>query len=114
MTRMTTKAVPILMSTFEQADYWVDRHGNQHALASMTHSYLENVLSFLRARPEEFHSAALLAEHSGLFLSGFDEIEAQGWVPKVQSMTAPEWLEQTPLIQAITALLDGTEKKETR
>lgn len=111
---MTTQAVPILMSTFEQAEYWIDRHGNQYALTSMTQGYLENVLAFLRARPEEFHGAALLAEHSELFLAGFDDIEAQGWVPTVQSMTATEWLEQTPLIQAITALLSDTETKEKR
>ena len=43
---MNDNAVPILLGTFRQAEYWVDRNGTGHALVDMRRDYLENVLWF--------------------------------------------------------------------
>ncbi|WP_354214816.1 hypothetical protein [Arthrobacter sp. UYCo732] len=111
---MNDEATPIVLSTFKQADYWVDRKGNRHALRDMSRGYLENVLWFLRDRPEDFYVMAVFEEDTRLFLAGFDPNYDQP-VRTLESKTPAEWLEQTPLLQAINTILDGTtEEKDKR
>lgn len=113
MAGMKDEATPIVLSTFLQADYWVDRNGRRHALPDMSRGYLENVLSFLQGRPEDFYLMAVCDEDTRLFLAGFDPNYDQPIVT-LESTTPDEWLEQAPLVQAIKSLLDDTKKKEAR
>jgi hypothetical protein len=105
---MEEQPVPLNLDTFSQAEYWVDRHGNRHALTDMTEGYLANVRSFLDlhcAGLYELHvrrheDLALLAE-----LSGWDPVRGTT-LPRSQA-AAEEWLENTPLVKAVNALLNG-------
>lgn len=104
----------IHLATLDQGEYWVDREGSQHDLKEMTPRHLENVRSHLRRMAANLYRVECSRRSAQLFIGGFHpedftEIE----FPHTES--AEEWLDNTPLIRAITDLLDAIEdqpKKE--
>ena len=106
---MNENAGVIRLDTLDQSDYWVDRHGNQHALSSMTQGYLENTRAHLQRRALTLYSLELRRQEDQLFiaeLTGWDTGRDPQVLPR-DVAAAEEWLENTPLVKAITALLDG-------
>jgi hypothetical protein len=90
-----------------ETEMWADKHGNVHKLTDMTEGYLRHVLSFLEERAE------------ALFAAAIDEATAQQAVAVFEPWRYPDpdghrllqfesayaWLESTPLVRAIRALL---------
>lgn len=110
MSSMSENAGSISLSTLDQAAFWVDRHGAQHNLADMTQSYLENTRAHLQKMAAALYSLEIQRQEMQLLLA-----ELYGWDsgrdPQALSRSqaaAEEWLENTPLVRAITALLEGT------
>lgn len=109
MSGMNENAGVIRLDTLGQSDYWVDRHGNEHALTDMTRGYLENTRAHLQRRATALYSLELTRQEDELFLaelSGWDNGRDPSILPRDQA-SAEEWLNNTPLVKAITALLDG-------
>lgn len=108
----------ISLETLAQSDYWVDRYGNEHELTSMTRGYLVNTREHLRRMAATMYSLELRRQEHELFiaeLTGWDSGRDPQVMPRGQE-AAEAWMENTPLIKAITALLDGTApttKKDT-
>lgn len=110
MGSMNENAGSISLSTLDQDVFWIDRYGTQHALASMTQSYLENTRTHLQKMGAALYSLELRRQEELLFvaeLSGWDSGRDPQVLPGGQA-AAEEWLENTSLVNAITALLDGT------
>lgn len=106
---MNENAGVIRLDTLGQSDYWVDRYGNQHALTDMTQDYLGNVLGHLRKMATSLYSLELRRQEDALFiaeLTGWDNGRDASTLPR-DPAAASEWLENTPLVKAITALLNG-------
>jgi len=109
MSGMNETSGMISLDTLDQSDYWVDRYGAQHALPSMTQSYLENTRAHLIKMARTLYSLELRRQEDLLFIA-----ELTGWDngrdPQIQARdtaAAEEWLNSTPLVKAITTLLDG-------
>jgi hypothetical protein len=104
---MNENAGVIRLDTLNQSDYWVDRHGNQHALTDMTQGYLSNVLGHLRDGAERLYELEIRRRETQIFLA-----ELTGWdngrdasVPPRGQEAASEWLENTPLVTTLRTLL---------
>jgi hypothetical protein len=113
MSPMNENAGTISLDTLKQADHWVDRYGNRHALADMTQGYLENTLAHLRRMGPALYSLELARRDREILLA-----EMTGWENGVDVSVAPrgeaaasEWLEGTPLVNAIRSLLGDTGPK---
>lgn len=90
-----------------EAETWTDRHGNTHRLADMTEGYLRHVLSFLEDRAEVFFDAEFdeaLAQQAVAFFEPWRYPEPAG-LRLLEFGSAHAWLESTPLVRAIHALL---------
>lgn len=109
MVSMEENSGVIRLDTLDQTEHWVDRHGNQHALADMTQGYLENTRAHLQKMALSLYSLEIRRQENELFLaelSGWDNGRDPSILPRDQA-SAEEWLENTPLVKAITVLLDG-------
>jgi hypothetical protein len=107
MSSMNENSGVIRLDTLDQTDYWVDQHGNQHALTDMTQGYLENVLGHLRGGAVGLYSLELIRQEDLLLiaeLTGWDSGRDPSVLPR-DPAAAKHWLENTPLVKAITALL---------
>lgn len=98
----------IHLATLDQAEYWVDRYGAQHPLEAMTQSYLENVRGHLQKMASNLYVLELRRCSDLLFIAGFDPEKNLEALESFSHDSAEEWLNNTPLVKAITALLDGT------
>lgn len=110
MPGMNENAEVIRLDTLDQSDYWVDRHGNQYALADMTQGYLSNVLGHLRDRASRLYELEIQRHDNQMFLA-----ELNGWDPERTAPSLPRdlssaqaWLEGTPIVTAIRTLLGDT------
>lgn len=110
MTSMNENAGVIRLDTLGQSGYWVDRHGNQHALTDMTQSYLASVLSFLRARAGRLYQLEINRQEFALIAAVTD-----GWdngvdaiAPRQGPEAAADWLENTPLVTTLRTMLGET------
>jgi hypothetical protein len=104
---MNENAGVIRLDTLDQSDYWVDRHGNQHALMDMTQGYLSNVLGHLRDGAAQLYELEIRRRETQVFLA-----ELTGWdsgrdisLPPRGQEAASEWLETTPLVQTLRTML---------
>jgi hypothetical protein len=95
------------LSTLSQSDYWVDRHGNERPLTEMPADYLSSVLGFLRARTARLYQLEITRQEMSPIAAVTD-----GWdngvdaiAPHQSPEAAAAWLENTPLVLAIRALL---------
>ncbi|HEX9229244.1 MAG TPA: hypothetical protein VF885_21795 [Arthrobacter sp.] len=107
---MNENAGSISLSTLDQDVFWIDRHGVQHGLADMTHGYLENTRGHLRRMATALYSLELRRQEDVLFvaeLTGWDNGRDAAVLPR-DAASAEAWLNNTPLVSAITALLDST------
>ncbi len=94
---------------FEQSTWWVDREGNEHRLLEMEDDYLLNVINHLIAHREQFMKVArqrALVQRCGDLLLGYGEDHrAAGELgtdeDSLWSVSALEWLFQTPLMTAL-------------
>lgn len=110
MSGMNENAGSIRLDTLDQADYWVDRHGNQHSLTDMTHGHLENVLEHLRGDAARLYQMELQRQEDLLLIA-----EIEGWSNGVDASVlvrgqaaAEEWMETTPIVEAIRTMLGET------
>jgi hypothetical protein len=109
MSAMTENSDVISTAFLRETVIWVDRHGNEHQLKDMTAGYLRHVLSFLRSIEDT------------LFAAEKEEINGQELIAVFEPWRYPDghrsgdypdartWLNDTPLVKAVTALLDGTD-----
>jgi hypothetical protein len=104
---MNENAGVIRLDTLAQSDYWLDRHGNQHALTDMTQGYLENVLGYLRDGAARLYELELNRQEELLLIA-----EIEGWSNGVDASilargqaAAEEWVESTPLVTTLRAML---------
>lgn len=94
---------------FEQSTWWVDREGNEHLLTEMEDEYLRNVVIHLVTHREQFMQVArqrALVQRCGDLLLGYvEDHRAAGEMGPDQdslwSVSALEWLCQTPLMTAL-------------
>jgi hypothetical protein len=117
MSGMDENAGSISLSTLEQDTFWVGRHGVRHNLTDMPRGYLENTRSHLLWMASSLYSLELRNSLYSLELRKQDATqfiaELSGWdngrdvrvLPRGQA-AAEAWMESTPLVKAITALLD--------
>lgn len=110
MLPMTHEPGTLNLSTLSQSDYWVDRHGNEHALTDMTASYLASVLGFLRQRAVRLYQMECNRQEMSLIAA-----VTEGWdngvdaiAPRQSPEAAADWLENTSLVRAIRTLLGET------
>lgn len=110
MTSMNENAGSISLSTLDQDVFWIDRYGVQHGLESMTQSYLENTRAHLQKMAAALYSLELRRQEDLLFvaeLTGWDNGRDAAVLPR-DTASAEAWLNNTPLVNAITAQLDST------
>lgn len=107
MSPMNETAGTISLDTLKQTAYWVDRYGNRHDLTDMTQDYLANTLAHLRRMGQSLYTLELARRDREVLLA-----EMTGWQNGVDVSVAPrgevaasEWLEGTPLVTAVLALL---------
>lgn len=100
------------LRVFDQDTYWVDRHGAPHLLTDMPLDYLANVLDFLLTYREAYfhlsiHRAAVQSLGDYLLYDepNGDVLAAQLGMPTWDDLTAEAWLEGTPLMRRLRALL---------
>jgi hypothetical protein len=99
------------LRVFDQDRYWVDRHGVAHEIIDMEQDYVQNVVTMLESRVEEFHAATVqrwIAQSVGDALLGKlnGEIIALGLgVGSVAGVEPATWLESTPLVRALRVRL---------
>jgi hypothetical protein len=108
MSGMDENAGSISLSTLEQDTFWVGRHGVRHNLTDMPRGYLENTRSHLLWMASSLYSLELRKQDATQFiaeLSGWDNGRDVRVLPRGQA-AAEAWMESTPLVKAITALLD--------
>jgi hypothetical protein len=110
MASMNENAGVIRLDTLDQSDYWVDRHGNQHALTDMTQGYLENVLGHLRDGAARLYQMELSRQEALLLIA-----EIEGWsngmdasILNRDQAAAEAWLENTRLVTALRTMLGET------
>lgn len=96
------------LRVFDQDTWWVDRHGVGHRLVEMTTEYRVNVLMHLSENACYFHGGAML--RLALQISGDDLLGRQPFIPPhaigATHLTPEAWLEATPLVTRLRALLD--------
>jgi hypothetical protein len=86
---------------------WTDKYGNQHKLTDMTEGYLRHVLSFLEDKAEAFFAAEIdeaTAQQAVAVFEPWRYPDPDGH-RLLQFESAHAWLESTPLVRAIRALL---------
>jgi hypothetical protein len=86
----------------------VDRHGNEHQLKDMTVSYLRHVLSFLQGIEGTLFAAEKEDINGQELVAVFEPWRYPDGHRSVDYPSARDWLNDTPLVKAVTALLDGT------
>lgn len=98
------------LRVFDQATYWVDRHGAPHLLEAMTDLYRRNVITFLEANAEHFHADSIRRELLQIFgdaMLGGHAGAARALTdagPALTARIATEWLEGTPLMRRLRQL----------
>lgn len=92
-----SQGTEIVASTYQQDQYWIDGGGTKRQLDDMTQDHLSNVLSYSMDRAEYLY--ALDKGERSVLGRGVDDA-GFGYFAE-----AYDWLESTPLIQAIKAKL---------
>jgi hypothetical protein len=97
----TVTAAPYL----HQTKVWTDVHGNTHRLEDMSANYLRNVRSYLEHKADELYEAENDEIVRQQLVEAFEPWRHPQGVPPLAFATAQEWLQNTPLVKAITELL---------
>ena len=96
---------------FEQEVYWVDYLGNEHLIAEMDKSYVENVLRYLNEGVDIFYLGAVERYIANKLTDSLlervnrDDIVEQFNIPSIAMLKPIEWLESTPLYRKLQASL---------
>jgi hypothetical protein len=90
---------------FQQHQVWVDVHGNEHEIESMSLDYVENVIRFCHRRA---FSIYVLVSRSGDDEELFDEESEELAFSTAVDLHA--WLEQTPLMRALRRRIERPAK----
>ena len=96
---------------FEQEVYWVDYFGNEHLIAEMDKSYVENVLRYLNEGVDIFYLGAVERYIANKLTDSLlervnrDDMVEQFNIPSIAMLKPIEWLESTPLYRKLQASL---------
>jgi membrane protease subunit (stomatin/prohibitin family) len=96
---------------FEQEVYWVDYLGNEHLIAEMEKSYIENVLKYLKEGVDIFYLGAVERYIANKLTDSLlervnrDDIVEQFNIPSINMLEPIAWLESTPLYRKLQYLL---------
>ena len=96
-----------------EPEKWTDRHGNVHRLTDMTEGYLRHVMSFLEERAETYFQTEIEEVARQHAVAVFEPWRCPDAGRPLDFESAHAWLESTPLVRAIHALL-GTGRQATR
>jgi hypothetical protein len=97
---------------FRQHQVWVDFHGSEHEIESMTRLYVRNVIAFCRERAEKIRVLVYIdwvARALELALNGAGVEGARAALeaePEIEG-DPEEWLESTPLMLALRRRLES-------
>lgn len=94
------------LRVFDQATYWVDRHGDPHLIAHMSRHYRKSVIAMLESDAEHFH---ILTIHRWAYQLEGDVLlgrhdracVALANAANAASTDAEAWLRATPLMHAL-------------
>ena len=100
----------VQMNVLDQETFWVNQKGHQLYLIQMAPAYRRNVLNYLLRHASEFK-----ANYESEFLHippPTEPIASAAWDDGTADLfqtDADEWIEQTPLVQALRASLQQDE-----
>jgi hypothetical protein len=97
---------------FRQHQVWVDFHGSEHEIESMTLLYIGNVIAFCRERAEQIRTLVYIdwvARALELALNGAGVEGARAALEAEPEITGDpeEWLEATPLMLALRRRIES-------